>query len=537
MEYTNLEKKFMSTKPNDWPRNGREAKLELIAEKIGEFELHPSYRSRELLLAIVCDNDANQYSSFGEMRVTEFEAELINIIYFKAERLQINSIKIYLYDLITETTRLQKIMSWCNPVLGEEIGDAYRIKPYEEILFLQMRLYHYAYQKYTIEKKADFASQLIEIIENSLNEVPQGEDIGGLAYAFFALLTDMSYMRGNAKEKLWEFTRDDLYKLVSLEARLLKLWGKNILQKPVKGMMKIQISNYILKSRNGYNEDYICKYMSRNVAEASASNHEIWMKEIEKLNDVREQKVIPELFDDTAWIPYKWAKDFDFTPPRRYFVSSFSKTINNAVMQKNYGECIYGYKNDRIVDLIGPIGMQKFFKKKDGVSPEEVINIPFVSQVIAFDVIYDKEEAKSELMYLLSVIDLFDLSDEQKHLFMEELLQYWILSVKDFKWHKERERRYVIFMYNDYEYLETTIEDDFLKVGTSLFLLPDFILGNNPVREEIRFQVENKQKALMSKEYFHCKNCLMQDYDVAVYKMPEVCPICGSKQIEMIYPE
>ena len=180
--------------------------------------------------------------------------------------------------------------------------------------------------------------------------------------------------------------------------------------------------------------------------------------------------------------------------------------------------------------------MQKL-KKKDGVYPEETIRIPFVSQVIAFDVIYDKEEAKSELKYLLSVVDLFDLSDEQKHSFMEELLQYWILSVKDYKWHKERERRYVIFMYDDYEYIETTIEDDFLKVCTSIFILPDFILGNNPVREEIRFQVENKQKALISKEYFHCKNCLMQDYDVAVYKMPEVCPICGSKQVEMVYPK
>lgn len=531
-----LEDNFMSTKPNDWPRNGREAKLELIAEKIREFELNPSYRSRELLLAIVCDNDANQYSSFGEMRVTEFEAELINIIYFKAERLQINSIKVYLYDLITEATRLQKIMSWCNPVLGEEIEDSYRIKPYEDILFPQMKLYHYAYQKYTIEKNANFASQLIEIIEDILKESPHGQDVSGLACAFLALLTDVSYMRGNQKEKLWEFTRDDLYKLLSLEARLLKLWGKNILERPVKGMIKIQISNYILKSRNGYNEDYICKYVSRTVAEASARNHEIWMKEIEKLNDEREQKVIPELFHDTSWIPYQWAKDFDFTPPRHYFVSSFSKTIYNADMQKNYGECIYGYKNDRIFDLIGPIGMQKL-KKKDGVYPEETISIPFVSQVIAFDVIYDKEEAKSELKYLLSVVDLFDLSDEQKHSFMEELLQYWILSVKDYKWHKERERRYVIFMYDDYEYIETTIEDDFLKVCTSIFILPDFILGNNPVREKIRFQVENKQKALISKEYFHCKNCLMQDYDVAVYKMPEVCPICGSKQVEMVYPK
>lgn len=150
----------MRTKPNDWPRNGREAKLELIAEKIREFELNPSYRSRELLLAIVCDNDANQYSSFGEMRVTEFEAKLINIIYFKTERLQINSIKVYLYDLITEATRLQKIMSWCNPVLGEEIEDSYRIKPYEDILFPQMKLYHYAYQKYTIEKKREFCKSV-----------------------------------------------------------------------------------------------------------------------------------------------------------------------------------------------------------------------------------------------------------------------------------------------------------------------------------------------------------------------------------------
>lgn len=526
----------MNTKPDDWPQNGREAKLELIAEKIREFEQQPSYKNREVLLAIVCDNDANQYSSFGKMRITEFEAELMNVIYFKAERLQINSIKVYLYDLITETTRLQKIMSWCNPVLEEKIEDAYRIKPYEEILFPQMRLYYYAYQKYTIEKKDDFSNQLIGIVEDSLKEMPQGENIGGLAYAFLALLTDMSYMRGNQKEKLWEFTRDDLYKLLSLEAQLLKLWGKNILDRPTKGMIKIQISNYILKSRNGYNEDYICKYMSRTVAEESARNHEIWMKEIKKLNDDREQKVIPELFNDTSWIPYQWAKNFDFSPPRHYFVSSFSKTIYNSDMQKNYGECIYGYKNDRIVDLIGPIGMQKW-KKKDVACSEEIISIPFVSQVIAFDVIYDKEEAKNELKYLLSVVDLFDLSDEQKHLFMEELLQYWILSVKDFKWKKERERRYVVFMYDDYEYLETTIEDDFLKVGTSLFLLPDFILGNNPVREEIRFQVENKQKALMSKEYFHCKNCLLQDYDIAVYKMPEVCPICGSKQIEMIYPK
>lgn len=508
MKSDEIEDNFMNTKPDDWPQNGRESKLELIADKIREFEHDPSYKTREVLLAVVCNNDANEYSSFGRMRVTEFEAQLINILYVKAERLQINSIKVYLYDLITEATRLQKIMSWNNPILGLDDEDGYRIKPYEEILLPQLKLYHFAYQKYTIENTADFSNQLITIVESCLNEWTEEEDIGDLAYAFLAMLTDISNMRGNKKEQLWEFTRDELSKLFELEAYLLKLWKKDITQRPVKGMLKIQVSNYILKSRNGYNEDYICKYVSRDVAKTSAENHEIWMKEIKYLNDEREQKVIPELFEDTSWLPYQWATDFDFTPTRKYFVTSYSKSLNNGDMQSDYGECTYGYKNDRIIELIGPIGKRQF-SKSNGSVDDENITLPFISQVIAFDVIYDREEAREELRYLFSVVDQFDLSDKQKHSFMEELLQYWILSVKDYKWHDERERRYVIFMYKNYEYLETVIEDGFLKIGTSLFLLPDFILGNNPARSEIAFQVENKQQALMSKEYFHCMNCLL----------------------------
>ena len=105
-----LEKEF--NKPTNWPQNGREAKLDLIQEMIQDFINNPSYTSRERLLAVVCDDDANQYSSFGEMRVTEYEAHLINWIYFKAEIIKANSIKVYLHDLITESTRLH----WIEPL-------------------------------------------------------------------------------------------------------------------------------------------------------------------------------------------------------------------------------------------------------------------------------------------------------------------------------------------------------------------------------------------------------------------------------------
>lgn len=33
----------------------------------------------------------------------------------------------------------------------------------------------------------------------------------------------------------------------------------------------------------------------------------------EKLNDEREQRVIPDLFADDSWIYHAWVKDIDFT--------------------------------------------------------------------------------------------------------------------------------------------------------------------------------------------------------------------------------
>ncbi|MEG2013455.1 MAG: hypothetical protein RR063_09675 [Anaerovoracaceae bacterium] len=533
MRNDEFETNFMKTKPKDWPVNAREAKLELIWDKIKEFEVNPSYKTREVLLAVVCDNDANQHSSIGTIRTTEFEVQLMNLIFVKADLLQIKSIKVYLYSLITETTRLQKISSWMDPIIGEENAEGFRIKAYEDILISSMSLYHFAYQKYTLEKTDDFPIQLISCVESILNESSKDEEIKLLANTFCGLLTDLSYMRGNKKEKLWEFSREDLYQLINLEARLFKICGIDMFKRPIKGLLKMQLSNYVLKSRNGYNEDYICKYISTEVATLSMKNHEIWMQKIEKLNDEREQRVIPELLDDCSWLEYSWAKDFDFNPTRVYFVSSFSKEYNNEEMKKNYGECVYGFKNDRIVDLIGPLGKSEF-KKKISKGQKDTLILPFASQVIAFDVLYDKEEAKDELKYLFSLIELFDSSNEKKHSFVEELLQYWILSVKDFKWHTEHERRYVIFMYEDYEYLETLIDDDFLKIKTSLFLAPDFILGNNPAYKTIKSQVENKQKALKCNQYLHCKNCLMQDYDLATFQVPTECPICGSNKLEVI---
>jgi hypothetical protein len=305
--------------------------------------------------------------------------------------------------------------------------------------------------------------------------------------------------------------------------------------RPTKGVLMTQISNFILKSRNNYNEDYIYKYLPKEVARESVRNHQIWMRKTEYLNDEREQKVIPELFKESSWIQYDWVKDIDFETTRTYYVSSFSKSVDNKDMQTGYGECVYGYKNDRIVDLIGPIGVYHL-SKKDDVDEDlpDTMERPYLSQVMAFDVLYDIEQAKEELKYLFDVVELFDMSAMEKKQFLEEILQYWVLSVKDYKWHEERERRYVLFLYDDYDYKEVEFGDIYLKMKTSLFLMPDFILGDNPGKWEIKRQVESKQMALLSRAYLHCDVCLVQDYDAAIYKMPDCCPICGSTNIRMV---
>lgn len=56
------------------------------------------------------------------------------------------------------------------------------------------------------------------------------------------------------------------------------------------------------------------------------------------------------------------------------------------------------------------------------------------------------------------------MSDSEKKQFLQEILQYWILSVKDYEWQEEKERRYVIFLYEDYDYKEVEVDDTFLKI-------------------------------------------------------------------------
>lgn len=421
-----------------------------------------------------------------------------------------------MYELVGTKTRIQKIASWF-----PEAKETVEISEFKG-LFPPLLLYHITYQTYILNKDKEYAEYLIEYAKTVIEQKDSKLHEKFLRY-FISMLNDISYFNCTRTAGIWAFNRAEIYHMFKLVSELIKLSKQNPLERPLKGVLMTCIGNYILKSRNNYNEGYVCKYISPEVAVKSLKNREVWISEINKLNDEREQKVVSELFKDNGWNIYKWAQNIDFTPQRRYYVSCFSKSINNEKMKEKYGSCIYGYKNDKIAEMISPITFLYNNEK-----------IPFLSQVLSFDVLYDKDEAKQELAFLCKIIDVFYIQDKDKKDFLEEILQYWILSVKDSKWKEENERRYVIFIYDNYKYNEIDLSNsEILKIKSSLLLDPDFILGENPVKSKLKTRVDIKRYHIYrQKTYLYCTDCLNMDFDTVFPKSNiKSCPICKSQNI------
>ena len=81
-------------------------------------------------------------------------------------------------------------------------------------------------------------------------------------------------------------------------------------------------------------------------------------------------------------------------------------------------------------------------------------------------------------------------------------------------------------------YISHKNDNNYLKMKTSLFIEPDFVLGKNPVKSYIRLLVDEKRYSISTKQYMFCGECLNRDFDVVTGITPvDTCPLCGSKNI------
>ena len=527
--------------PDGWPANGREEELQTVLDATKNFDKAPNYTTKEKLISLLNHYDVNQTSTIGKHRITQYEVALLNFLFCWGLNRQLASMSCYLYSIVGSTTRMQKIAAY---ILSEFTGndETIYITEYEAGLIMPLKLYYCAYQDHTLNKKVSFADQIINTVKyemegvkhSNLSNEAKTQAIFEISKGLTIMLSDISYSHGNKNEGIWQFTRGEILKLFSFEAKLLKLSQQQLNERPLRSILINQVSNYILKSRYHYNQDYICKYIPETVSGESVSNHEIWMKRTDALNDEKEGKVVKEIFEDREWIKADWVGKLDFRPKRQYYVSSFSKSYENDDMIRDYGPVIYGYKSDTIAELISPLTPRKHIPGT--LNLEDYKNKIKFSLVTFFDILYDTDELKDEFNYLFQIIDILYSDKADKNAFLNEILQYWILSAKEIKWKSERERRYVLFIYDTYYYPEITIEDVYLKEKSTIFLYPDFLLGPHQKKDMIISNINQRRNILSRKPYLFCNDCLNRDYDVIVLEKPTSCPICKRKNIEIVYP-
>lgn len=528
-------------KPIDWPINERELRLERICRAMTEYDGNPCWRTKAVITGLCFDYHAVQNPAIGVVRFTKYEAIQLNTLFLFSLVRNIPSLRLFVYEYVSKSIQLQKFLIMaraCSDNKPYNVDDIY-IAEYH-CLAPQLSIYALCVCNKLLNPCTSLAENLIEIIKTNIVSHIGGTLPINVGRACINMITDLSWMRGTIKDRELQFTRDEYKRLFELEIDLIERIGDNPTIRPLKGVLMMQLSNFILKSRNGYNSDYICKYVETAATRSITLSEQVWMRPVEKLNDPNEGRVVKRIVNDVSWSGYDWLKSIDLKDSRHYYVCSFGKGFNNPVL-KLYGSSISGFKGDRMVDILSPVAKYEIYKSIDAdpTLPDTIIS-NMGTQVMVMDVLYDEDEAKSELRYLCSLIDMFHLSGEEKHKFFEEIIQYWIYSVKEpenecGRWVDEKERRYVLFFENNdrYHYPEASFDKDFLKIGSAAFMFPDFILGDNNAKDEIIRRIDEKRNAIERAEYLFCHNCLNRDFDI-VSSMPGSCPVCGSRDFEIV---
>lgn len=509
---------FTVEKPSNWPQNQREARLNNVLYAVENFEKSPNYANKEILLSLISEIDPNQHDDFGLMRISDYEVGLINQLYFYASALCLGALKIFLYKEITETTRFFNMLSKF-PEKPQNIND---IEKYSGLI-LPLKLFYLAYSNYNYYRERSFCDELIDTINNCETIVKQGIiTLNDIEYAFTNLMYELSNPSGINTIPFIEFDRSELLKLFNKEFSLIKKLNKDPTKRPLKGVLKMTISNWILRSRNGYEHSSIFKCLTNIASNSSIKNKEIWMHKIEFLNDKREGKVIKELFTNKSWINNEWARKVKLNNPYTFYVTSFSKNKPTDSLKHKYGKNVYGYRSDKIANIVCPIMNNNGF--------------PQFGQTLSFDIIYDRDEAKEELNFLFNIIDMLPLQDNGKISFANEIISYWFLSFKDKKWKDESERRYQLFYYDQYSYFDLETDDRFLKIKSSVYLYPDNISKDNNHFNQIKLNIFDRYSAIATKEFIQCKDCLNIDFEIWDSEDSYICPICSSQNFIKIDP-
>ena len=528
-------------RPVNWPTcNLREAKIERVWQRVRDFYKKPDPMNRDMMLREAFCRQRGDLPSVGpKYRISEYEVAVLKRIYLAGCCFNSWTLKLFAYHVVMEWIDSDRFYENNNRMLPiDQMVVTESIKR-RDLLPLQLRLFYEAYY----ECCEDWASRrfgmiLYNVCAKKLEQKHNKKELWEIERAIVSLLYDISGNLGTDRDSRLALNRDEISKLVELEAKVLHQRGVSIMRRPLKGTLMIQLSNLILKSRHGGAPRCVYKYIKEIYLQDAFANKQIWIRDIRDLNDHYEGVVAKEVVDSVMQTGPAWANESRLEYKKKFYVACYSKELSENDINDRYGECVLGYYGDRIVDYISPLYWHNEHMPWTQSGRTEAF--PTFSQIAVLDVIYDKETAKRELQYLMWCVDKLGQTDSQKRRFFDEILQYWKLSFKDSihrdfpheKWCEEKERRYVIFYYNGYDYRGAFIDKDRkLKFETTAVIAPDFLLGkpSKKIRGEISEILKDVYECSTFPDYYVCNNCFAKG--VFPDGFAGKCVVCGSESI------
>lgn len=506
-------------KPDGWPTyNLREAKIYRVWQRVRDFYKSPDPMHRDMMLREAFCRQRGDLPSVGpKYRISEYEVVVLTRIYLAGCCFNSWILRLFAYHVVMEWIDSDRFYENNNRGLLIDQMVITESRKRKDLLPLQLRLFYETYYECCEDwASRRFGAILHDVCAKKLEQKHNRQELWEIEHAIVSLLYDISGNLGTDRDMRLALNRDEISKLIELEAKVLHKRGVSIMRRPLKGTLMIQLSNLILKSRYGGVPRCVYKYIREDDLRAASTNKQIWIRDIRDLNDRYEGVVAQEVVDSATKAGPAWANKSKLKYKKKFYVACYSKEPSEKDTSGRYGECVLGYYGDRLVDFIAPLYWHK--EHMPWTQSGEIEVYPTLSQIAVLDVIYDKEDAKSELLYLMWCVDKLGRTDSQKRRFFDEILQYWKLSFKDAvhrvfpheKWCEENERRYIIFYYNGYDYRGAFIDKDRkLKFETTAVIAPDFLLGkpSKMIKEEISQTLRNVYECSTVPDYYVCNNC------------------------------
>lgn len=516
-------------RPWGWAtRNLRELRVECVWTAIRDYYRDPNPMTRDVMLTHAFDCKFEDLPPDDSTAVSAYEVSLVLRIYRAGCCFVSSAVKLFAYHVVMEWVRIDR--RWQGGAESQERRN---------LFFPTLQLFYDVFEAYVSDcGKKNFYDYLECSVRERLKAVKGAADLDKLEHAFVSLLMDVSCSLGAKRDAMFRIRREQLVNLIKLEAEILKRGEKSIMARPLKGTLMIQLSYLILKSRAEVLPESVYKHISNADIMRALENGELWVRDVRDLNDKWEGVSARELVDELAAGGARWLQGLDWEFHKSFYVACYSHEWNPDSLS-SYGECVLAYNGDRLADFLGPIYLRvETLPAPNGGEIKE--GYPMLSQVVVLDVVYDRDQARNELAFLVKCVDVLGNSDDEKRAFLGEILQYWKLSFKDpvereephREWYRERERRYVIFYYEDYNYINQRIESRWLKMDSTVVLAPDAVLG--PIsfgnKTTICENLAMRYRHTSLDNYCLCRDCLARTY-VRQLQPYTTCKICGSKNL------